>query len=122
MRYGLVIKQAKSYEVSQFDGGVSSHVCNPSWARKALDCSGVNSRKVRLCGGPFVFAIEGWSWSKSADAVWESIDDWVASAANEEVVSWYLHNRILHQRACAKGRSDHVQSAPGCQQSREREG
>jgi len=39
-----------------------------------------------------VFAIDGWSWSKSADAVWESIDDWVASAANEEVVSWYLRD------------------------------
>ncbi len=47
---------------------------------------------MRLCGGPFVFAIDGWSWSKSADAVWESIDDWVASAANEEVVSWYLRD------------------------------
>jgi hypothetical protein len=42
-----------------------------------------------------VFAIEGWSWSKSAEAVWESIDDWVASAANDEVVSWYLRDRNL---------------------------
>jgi hypothetical protein len=48
-----------------------------------------------------VFAIEGWSWSKSADAVWESIDDWVASAANDEVVSWYLRDRKSHHHACA---------------------
>ena len=35
-------------------------------------------------------AIDGWSLSKRADADCESIDDCVARAANEEVVSWYL--------------------------------
>ena len=34
--------------------------------------------------------IEGWSLSKSADADCESIDDCVANAAKEDVVSWYL--------------------------------
>ena len=33
--------------------------------------------------------MEGWSLSNRAEADWESIDDCVASAANEDVVSWY---------------------------------
>lgn len=35
-------------------------------------------------------AIEGWSLSKRADADWESMEDWVARAEKDEVVSWYL--------------------------------
>lgn len=32
-------------------------------------------------------AIEGWSVSNNAEADWESIDDWVARAAKEDVDS-----------------------------------
>lgn len=35
-------------------------------------------------------AIEGWSLSNNAEADWESMDDWVANAAKEDVDSWYL--------------------------------
>ena len=38
--------------------------------------------------------MDGWSLSKRADDDWESIDDWVASAAKEEVVSWYLYHLV----------------------------
>ena len=37
-------------------------------------------------------AIEGWSLSNRAEADWESMEDWVANAAKDDVDSWYLHN------------------------------
>jgi len=39
-------------------------------------------------------AIEGWSLSNNAEADWESMDDWVASAAKEDVDSWYLRESV----------------------------
>lgn len=42
-------------------------------------------------------AMDGWSRSNRADADCESMDDWVASAAKEDVVSWYLHERRIRQ-------------------------
>lgn len=67
----------------------SSQSWRPSVSRNRLRGSDLRSRKSMPCE-PFP-AIEGWSLSKRAEADCESMDDWVASAAKEDVVSWYLY-------------------------------
>ena len=47
--------------------------------------------------------MDGWSLSKRAEADWESMDDCVASAANEDVVSWYSLGADCAVGACAPG-------------------
>ena len=51
-------------------------------------------------------AIEGWSLSNRADADWESMEDWVAKAAKEDVDSWYLDSpcrvRVRTRLGCKK--------------------
>ena len=66
----------------------SSHSLRPSSPRSDASCSGLSSLNNISCEP--LPAIEGWSLSKSAEADWESMDDWVARAAKEDVVSWYL--------------------------------
>ena len=118
MSYALVscIRNRRGLFAGRLHSTSSSHSWRPIFNRRACDCSGRSSRKGKPCAGPFA-AIVGWSLSKRAEAVWDSIDDCVARAANDDVESWYL-DEMRNQTVWCAGMVVYVQALTICEETR----